>query len=150
MVFVNTFLTQARLNPVLIFNSSIIYCVSSQVIKSLRLDAKLQVPADYEKSFKQADETFLYQLVFDPLLENLVPLNELPEGLKPGDLQFAGPYPFETVLQFEIQWSLCLRSNVLDCVQLQVVQFLSISYTETEIRHHNVFLFFVSYFKIFL
>ncbi|XP_029187428.2 exonuclease 1-like isoform X2 [Acropora millepora] len=62
-----------------------------KVIKSLRLDAKLQVPADYEKSFKQADETFLYQLVFDPLLENLVPLNELPEGLKLGDLQFAGP-----------------------------------------------------------
>lgn len=108
----------------------------------------MQVPADYEKSFKQADETFLYQLVFDPLLENLVPLNELPEGLKPGDLQFAGPYPFETVLQFESQWSLCLRSNVLDCVQLKVVQLLSISYTETKIRHHNVFLLFVSYFFV--
>lgn len=73
------------------------------MIKSLRLDAKMQVPADYEQSFKQADETFLYQLVFDPLSENLVPLNELPEGLKPGDLQFAGPYPF---LRFEIEWSL--------------------------------------------
>lgn len=98
MTVVDTFLTQERLNPVLGFNFSIIYCVSSQVIKSLRLDAKMQVPADYEQSFKQADETFLYQLVFDPLSENLVPLNELPEGLKPGDLQFAGPYPLETVL----------------------------------------------------
>lgn len=98
MTVVDTFLTQERLNPVLGFNFSIIYCVSLQVIKSLRLDAKMQVPADYEQSFKQADETFLYQLVFDPLSENLVPLNELPEGLKPGDLQFAGPYPLETVL----------------------------------------------------
>ena len=65
----------------------------SQAIRSLRLDAKLQVPADYEKSFKQADETFLYQLVFDPISKKLVPLNELPEGIELGDLEFAGPYP---------------------------------------------------------
>ena len=53
----------------------------------------MQVPADYEKSFKQADETFLYQLVFDPISKKLVPLNELPEGIELGDLEFAGPYP---------------------------------------------------------
>ena len=65
----------------------------SQAIRSLRLNAKMQVPADYEKSFKQADETFLYQLVFDPISKKLVPLNELPEGIELGDLEFAGPYP---------------------------------------------------------
>ena len=54
----------------------------------------MYVPDDYEKSFKQADETFLYQLVFDPVSMKLVPLNELPEGVQPGDLEFAGPYPF--------------------------------------------------------
>lgn len=54
----------------------------------------MYVPDDYEKSFKQADETFLYQLVFDPVSMKLVPLNELPEDLQPGDLEFAGPYPF--------------------------------------------------------
>lgn len=54
----------------------------------------MYVPDDYEKSFKQADETFLYQLVFDPVSMKLVPLNELPEGVQPGDLEFAGPYPY--------------------------------------------------------
>lgn len=54
----------------------------------------MHVPEDYEKNFKQADETFLYQLVFDPVSMKLVPLNELPEDLQPGDLEFAGPYPY--------------------------------------------------------
>lgn len=58
----------------------------------------MQVPADYEKSFKQADETFLYQLVFDPVSRSLVPLNELPEGVQPGNLEFAGPYPCAAVI----------------------------------------------------
>ncbi|XP_020608082.1 exonuclease 1-like isoform X2 [Orbicella faveolata] len=62
-----------------------------KLIRSLRIEAKMYVPDDYEKSFKQADETFLYQLVFDPVSMKLVPLNELPEGLQPGDLEFAGP-----------------------------------------------------------
>ncbi|KAL9953298.1 hypothetical protein ACROYT_G040694 [Oculina patagonica] len=62
-----------------------------KLIRSLRIEAKMYVPEDYEKSFKQADETFLYQLVFDPVSMKLVPLNELPEGLQPGDLEFAGP-----------------------------------------------------------
>lgn len=74
----------------IVMNHSILF---SQAIRSLRLDAKMQVPADYEKSFKQADETFLYQLVFDPISKKLVPLNELPEGIELGDLEFAGPYP---------------------------------------------------------
>lgn len=62
-----------------------------KLIRSLRIEAKMYVPDDYEKSFKQADETFLYQLVFDPVSMKLVPLNELPEDLQPGDLEFAGP-----------------------------------------------------------
>ena len=62
----------------------------------------MQVPADYEKSFKQADETFLYQLVFDPVSRSLVPLNELPEGVQLGDLEFAGPYPCAAVINLII------------------------------------------------
>jgi len=62
----------------------------------------MYVPDDYEKSFKQADETFLYQLVFDPVSMKLVPLNELPEGLQPGDLEFAGPYPYTIRNQIQI------------------------------------------------
>lgn len=58
----------------------------------------MHVPDDYEKNFKQAEETFLYQLVFDPVSMNLVPLSDLPDGLKPGDLGFAGPYPWQTAV----------------------------------------------------
>lgn len=68
----------------------------------MRIEAKMYVPDDYEKSFKQADETFLYQLVFDPVSMKLVPLNELPEGLQPGDLEFAGPYPYTIRNQIQI------------------------------------------------
>ncbi|KAJ7389055.1 Rad2 nuclease [Desmophyllum pertusum] len=62
-----------------------------KLIRSLRLEAKMYVPEDYEEGFKQAEETFLHQLVFDPVSMKLVPLNELPDGLQPGDLEFAGP-----------------------------------------------------------
>ena len=59
----------------------------------------MHVPPDYEKNFKQADETFLYQLVFDPVTSSLVPLNQFPEGIKLGDLDFAGPYPYICIKQ---------------------------------------------------
>ncbi|XP_022800229.1 exonuclease 1-like [Stylophora pistillata] len=62
-----------------------------KLIRSLRTETKMHVPDDYEKNFKQAEETFLYQLVFDPVSMNLVPLSDLPEGLQAGDLVFAGP-----------------------------------------------------------
>lgn len=72
----------------------------------MKIEAKMYVPDDYEKSFKQADETFLYQLVFDPVSMKLVPLNELPDDLQPGDLEFAGPYPF--IIRNQIQMAVFL------------------------------------------
>lgn len=79
----------------------------------------MYVPDDYEKSFKQADETFLYQLVFDPVSMKLVPLNELPEDLQPGDLEFAGPYPF--IIRNQIQMAVFLLNP---CVGSAVASWL--------------------------
>ena len=60
---------------------------------TLKMD-KLIVPQDYIENFFKADNTFLYQLVFDPIKRKLVPLNPYPPDLDPTELHYAGPYPF--------------------------------------------------------
>lgn len=55
--------------------------------------SNLVVPEDYVDRFFRADNTFLYQLVFDPLQRKLLPLNPYPEDLDPKELHYAGPYP---------------------------------------------------------
>lgn len=89
----------------------------------------MYVPDDYEKSFKQADETFLYQLVFDPVSMKLVPLNELPEDLQPGDLEFAGPYPF--IIRNQIKMAVFLLNP---CVGGAVVSWLMRSSWDHAVR----------------
>lgn len=44
----------------------------------------------------------MYQLVFDPSTSSLVPLTPLPDGVLPGDLTFAGPYPLLVVVIFVV------------------------------------------------
>jgi exonuclease-1 len=41
----------------------------------------LEVTDTYVRGFLQANETFLYQLVFDPKTRELRPLNDYPEGV---------------------------------------------------------------------
>lgn len=53
----------------------------------------MKVPQDYEARFAQAEQTFLYQVVFDPNYNKLVPLNPIPDDINPNDLHFAGQYP---------------------------------------------------------
>lgn len=53
----------------------------------------LQVTVDYIDGFIRAENSFLYQLVFDPLKRKLVPLNPYPDDIDPAELQYAGPYP---------------------------------------------------------
>ena len=55
----------------------------------------MRVPTDYEERFKEAEQTFLYQIVFDPRSNKLVPLNPIPDDIDPADLSFAGQYPFD-------------------------------------------------------
>jgi len=54
----------------------------------------LQVTPDYVDAFFRANNSFLYQLVFDPLQRKLVPLNAYPDDVDPAELHYAGPYPF--------------------------------------------------------
>ena len=52
----------------------------------------LSVPSEYIEGFVRADNTFLYQLVYDPLARQLVPLTPYPPEVEAGNLEYAGPY----------------------------------------------------------
>lgn len=54
----------------------------------------LAVPDEYIDGFIRANNTFLYQLVYDPLQRRLRPLNSYEEGLNAQHLPYAGAYPF--------------------------------------------------------
>ena len=54
----------------------------------------LNVTPDYIDAFFRANNSFLYQLVFDPIHRKLVPLNPYPDDVDADDLHYAGPYPF--------------------------------------------------------
>ena len=65
----------------------------------------LPVPQEYIDNFFKADNTFLYQLVYDPLARELVPLNPYPADCNQGDMKYAGPYPLMlcSIWQIDIQ-----------------------------------------------
>jgi exonuclease-1 len=50
----------------------------------------LNISAEYIESFKKADKTFKYQIVFDPLDQKLVSLNPYEANDEKEDLSFAG------------------------------------------------------------
>ncbi len=53
--------------------------------------SNLNITQDYIENFKKADKTFKYQVVFNPLLRKLVPLNEYDCDIcENEDLTFAG------------------------------------------------------------
>ncbi|XP_063597433.1 exonuclease 1-like [Penaeus indicus] len=52
----------------------------------------LEVTKEYRDGFMQAKNTFLYQLVFDPVERILRPLQEYPEGKGPEDYPYAGRF----------------------------------------------------------
>nr|GMD11583.1 exonuclease 1 [Ipomoea batatas] len=68
-----------------------------KVIKHLKYNT-VAVPPLYEESFKKAIMTFLHQLVYDPVTEDLVHLSELPAGADE-DIEFLGPYPCNIMRQ---------------------------------------------------
>uniref|UniRef100_G1QGH0 Exonuclease 1 n=1 Tax=Myotis lucifugus TaxID=59463 RepID=G1QGH0_MYOLU len=65
-----------------------------KVIKKLGhyLKMNITVPEDYIKGFIRANNTFLYQLVFDPIRRKLVPLNDYGDDIDPAALSYAGRY----------------------------------------------------------
>lgn len=63
------------------------------VLRKLPLTLKmssLSVPEEYVNGFIKADNTFLYQVVFDPLTKKLRRLYDVPEHLQDDDLSYAG------------------------------------------------------------
>jgi exonuclease-1 len=64
-----------------------------QVILHLKMQKGKTVPKDYSEGFARAEQTFLYQLVFDPRTQKQVRLNPLPENIDPVEIEFAGAYP---------------------------------------------------------
>lgn len=79
-----------------------IFCVvSCQVIRKMGhyLKMNLNVPEDYVEGFVRANNTFLYQLVFDPVRREVVPLNPYPDHLDIKTLSYAGLYPPQPLSQ---------------------------------------------------
>ncbi|KAG9478153.1 exonuclease 1 [Eleutherodactylus coqui] len=65
----------------------------TQVIRKIGqyLKTSVVVPDGYIEGFIRANNTFLYQLVFDPVKRKLVPLNPYEDGMRPEELSYAGP-----------------------------------------------------------
>ncbi|KAL7861437.1 hypothetical protein SRHO_G00128780 [Serrasalmus rhombeus] len=63
-----------------------------KVIKKIGqyLKMSITVPDEYIEGFVKANNTFLYQLVFDPINRKVVPLNPYPEHIDPATLSYAG------------------------------------------------------------
>lgn len=57
----------------------------------------ITVPEDYIKGFIQANNTFLYQLVFDPIKRKLIPLNAYEDDVDPKTLSYAGQYVDDSI-----------------------------------------------------
>ncbi|CAL8126035.1 unnamed protein product [Orchesella dallaii] len=56
------------------------------------LDKVDEVPEGYIEGFIQAENTFLYQLVFDTISREVVPLTPYPVTVDPEELEYAGRY----------------------------------------------------------
>ncbi|XP_007244638.2 exonuclease 1 [Astyanax mexicanus] len=54
------------------------------------LKMNITVPEEYVEGFVKANNTFLYQLVFDPINRKVVPLNPYPENIDLSTLSYAG------------------------------------------------------------
>ncbi|KAL1769992.1 exonuclease 1 isoform X1, partial [Sigmodon hispidus] len=70
-----------------------------KVIKKIGhyLKMNITVPEDYITGFIRANNTFLYQLVFDPIQRKLVPLNAYGNDVNPETLSYAGQYVDDSV-----------------------------------------------------
>ncbi|XP_077470169.1 exonuclease 1 [Stigmatopora argus] len=74
-----------------------------KVIKKMGqyLKMDLIVPQEYIEGFVKANQTFLYQLVFDPVNRKLVPLNPYENDINPASLSYAGA-PVEDNIAFQM------------------------------------------------
>ena len=66
-----------------------------QMLKDVpkQLAKQITVSQEYIEGFVRANNTFLYQLVYDPINRRIKPLHPYPEDIDIRDLNYAGPYP---------------------------------------------------------
>ena len=62
------------------------------------LNRSVTVTDEYIEGFVRANNTFLYQLVYDPNDKMIKPLNPYPEDIEIQDLSYAGQYPLLDLL----------------------------------------------------
>ncbi|KAK3834998.1 MAG: PIN domain-like protein [Linnemannia gamsii] len=59
------------------------YKTYDKVIRHVRMEnTNMKIPSGYEMDFRQADLTFLYARVYDPITKSMVHLNSIPDDLK--------------------------------------------------------------------
>lgn len=85
------------------------YGTAEKIVRSIRLDGKMSVPADYLEKFKQAELTFLHQRVWCPKADMMVMCTEPAEPLTGKALVFIGGYVF--LLPCENRTSLTVSGN---------------------------------------
>lgn len=93
-----------------------------QVIKHLRYSS-ISVPPLYEELFKKAIWTFQHQRVYDPSVEDIVHLLDIPNNLG-DDLDFLGPYPWCRV--YDLFW-MFRHSLSFHCTVLNVLRLISLT-----------------------
>ncbi|XP_041491360.1 exonuclease 1 isoform X2 [Microtus oregoni] len=85
-----------------------------KVIKKIGhyLKMNITVPEDYITGFIRANNTFLYQLVFDPIQRKLVPLNAYGDDVNPDTLSYAGHLSNQPVHSRSYSWNdkVCQKS----------------------------------------
>ena len=57
----------------------------------------LEVTLEYRENFVKAEQTFLYQLIYEPRQRKLLPLTPYPPNLDHVNLPFAGQYMTDDV-----------------------------------------------------
>ncbi|KAF9924785.1 Rad2 nuclease [Linnemannia zychae] len=80
------------------------YKTFDKVLRHIRMEnTSIKIPSTYEMDFQQADLTFLYARVFDPITKSMTHLNPIPDDLKDliqsEEYHFLGPPLEPTVLQ---------------------------------------------------
>ncbi|CAH0476721.1 unnamed protein product [Peronospora belbahrii] len=65
----------------------------TKIVRALRLEGKVRVPATYEDNFRKAVLTFQHQRVYCPIKKEMVPLTPIPSKLLEDDpaMDFVGP-----------------------------------------------------------
>ncbi|NWY59381.1 EXO1 Exonuclease, partial [Chionis minor] len=111
-----------------------------KVIKKMGqyLKMNITVPEEYIQGFTRANNTFLYQLVFNPVDRKLVPLNAYGDDIDPETLIYAGRH-FGDVTAFQIAIGNIDIDTMeqIDNYNPDVAQVISLFYSLLPVQHRS-------------